>query len=296
MRVQRKKKVTERKPNRIEIPPLAEKLAKEHRVDTSRIESTGHDGEIVKKDASRAVEERNASEEAEEVIPLTGIRKVVAQRMASSSRTAPHAILMTEVNMAEAIRLREAVEETRHVRISYSAMFVKAVATALREHPIMNSTLEENEIRILKNINIGVAVATERGLMVPVIHDADGKSLADLTNIIVELAGKTRQNKLLIREMTGGTFTITNLGMFGVDVFIAIINPKQAGILAVGRVKDETKVVDGKIVIQPTATLSLSFDHRIVDGAPAARFLKRIKQILETRSDAHITQHKVLME
>jgi pyruvate dehydrogenase E2 component (dihydrolipoamide acetyltransferase) len=166
----------------------------------------------------------------------------------------------------------------------------------LREHPIMNSTLEENEIRILKNINIGVAVATERGLMVPVIHDADGKSLADLTNIIVELAGKTRQNKLLIREMTGGTFTITNLGMFGVDVFIAIINPKQAGILAVGRVKDETKVVDGKIVIQPTATLSLSFDHRIVDGAPAARFLKRIKQILETRSDAHITQHKVLME
>jgi len=233
----------------------------------------------------KAAEELKARvEEQAEVIPLSGVRKVVAERMAYSFRTAPHAILMLEVDMSEAVKLRQDFEKMKNVQLSYNAVFVKAVAMALREYPILNSTLEEKQIKVLKNINVGVAVATERGLIVPVIHDVDEKSLADLSSTIAQLVEKTRLDTLSRNDVTGGTFTITNLGMFGVDAFIAIINPKQAAILAIGRIADKPKVVDGQIVIQPTVTLSLSFDHRIIDGAPAAQFLNRIKEILENPS------------
>ncbi|MFQ6081255.1 MAG: dihydrolipoamide acetyltransferase family protein [Candidatus Bathyarchaeia archaeon] len=285
VRVAKREEVAERKPERIKISPLAKKLAEQYGIDVAGIKGTGPGGRIVKEDVLRAAEELKARvEERAEVIPLTGVRKVVAERMASSFRTAPHAILMVEVDMSEAVKLRQAFEKTKNVEISYNAIFVKAVATALREYPILNSTLEENQIKILKNINVGVAVATERGLIVPVIHDADEKSLADLTSTIAELVERARLDRLSMGDVTGGTFTITNLGMFGVDAFIAIINPKQAAILAIGRIADEPKVVNGQIAIQPTMTLSLSFDHRIIDGAPAAQFLSRIKEILENPS------------
>ena len=271
-----------RKPERVKISPLAKKLAEQHGIDITKIEGTGPGGRIVKKDVLRAIEELKAGiEEEAEVIPLTGVRKVVAERMAYSYRTAPHAILMVKVDMSEAIKLRQSFEKTKNVRVSYNAIFVKAVTTALREYPLLNSTLQGDQIKLLKNINVGIAVAIEKGLIVPVIHDADKKSLGELTSIIFDLAERARQDKLSMSDVTGGTFTITNLGMFGIDAFIAIINPNQAAILAIGKITEEPRVVDGQIVIQPTVTLSLSFDHRIVDGAPAARFLNRIKEILE---------------
>jgi pyruvate dehydrogenase E2 component (dihydrolipoamide acetyltransferase) len=280
--VEKREEVARKKPERIKISPLARKLAEQYGIDVVGIKGTGPGGRIVKEDVLRAAEELKARvEERAEVIPLTGVRKVVAERMAHSFRTAPHAILMVEVDMSEAVRLRQAFEKMKNVQISYNAIFVKAVATALREYPILNSMLEENQIKILKNINVGVAVATERGLIVPVVHDADEKSLADLTTTIAELVERARLDKLSMGDVTGGTFTITNLGMFGVDAFIAIINPKQAAILAIGRIADKPKVVNGQIAIQPTVTLSLSFDHRIIDGAPAAQFLNRVKEILE---------------
>lgn len=282
VKVEKREKVARKKPERIKISPLAKKLAEQYGIDVVGIKGTGPGGRIVKEDVLRAAEELKARvEERAEGIPLTGVRKVVAERMAYSFRTAPHAILMVEVDMSEAVKLRQAFEKMKNVQISYNAIFVKAVATALREYPILNSTLEENRIRILKNINVGLAVATERGLIVPVFHDADEKSLADLTSNIAELVERARLDKLSMGDVTGGTFTVTNLGMFGVDAFIAIINPKQAAILAIGRIADEPKAVNGQIAIQPTVTLSLSFDHRIIDGAPAAQFLNRIKEILE---------------
>jgi len=285
VKIVQKEEVAKEKTKRKKISPLAKILAKQYGVDIFEIRGTGPGGRIVKQDVLKAAEELKARfEEQVEVIPLSGVRKVVAERMAYSFRTAPHAILMLEVDMSEAVKLRQDFEKMKNVQLSYNAVFVKAVAMALREYPILNSTLEEKQIKVLKNINVGVAVATERGLIVPVIHDVDEKSLADLSSTIAQLVEKTRLDTLSRNDVTGGTFTITNLGMFGVDAFIAIINPKQAAILAIGRIADKPKVVDGQIVIQPTVTLSLSFDHRIIDGAPAAQFLNRIKEILENPS------------
>jgi pyruvate dehydrogenase E2 component (dihydrolipoamide acetyltransferase) len=159
---------------------------------------------------------------------------------------------------------------------------VKATAQALREHLIMNSTLEGEQIKIFEDINVGVAVATEKGLVVPVIHNADRMSLSDIASALKLLVEKAREGKLTKEDLTGGTFTITNLGMYGVDVFIPIINPPETAILGVGRVSEKPVVVNNEITTKPTMQLSLSFDHRVVDGAPAAQFLQRVKQILES--------------
>lgn len=215
-------------------------------------------------------------------VPLTGIKKVVAERMTESFHTAPHAVLMIEVDMSEAVKLRQNAIEKAKRQIHYDAIFVKVVAQALREHPLLNSTVVGNEIRVLKEVSVGFAVGTDKGLRVPVVHNPEEKSLAEIAGNIDELAEKAKEDRLSIGDESGGTFTITNLGMFGVDVFIPIINPPQAAILAIGRIADRPQVVDGKVVVKPTLTMSLSFDHRIVDGAPAARFLGRIKQTLES--------------
>jgi pyruvate dehydrogenase E2 component (dihydrolipoamide acetyltransferase) len=165
--------------------------------------------------------------------------------------------------------------------VSYTAVLVEAVARALVEHPVMNSSLEGNEIRIFEEVNVGVAVATENGLVVPVIHGADQKSLQELEKAIVELTAKAKQGKLTREEVSNGTFTITNLGMYEVDSFIPIINPPEAAILAVGAVKEKPVVINRKIEIRPMMTLSLTYDHRVLDGAPAAEFLRKIRSKLE---------------
>jgi len=265
----------ERVEERIMASPAAKRLAKEYDVDLAQVRGTGPEGRIVEEDIRRYVEEKEITPKIREVIPLTGIRKTAAERVSLSARTAPHTTLNMEVGMSKATKLRE------EIQVSYTDMVAKAVAKALVEHPIMNSTLEDEQIKVFHDINIGVAVATEKGLIVPVIHNTDRKSLKEIALKLKELAEKARQGKLTKDELTGGTFTITNLGMYGVDTFTPIINPPETAILGVGRLTEKPVVENKKIVIKPLMNLSLSFDHRVVDGAPAAQFLQKIKKILE---------------
>jgi len=187
-----------------------------------------------------------------------------------------------DVDVSNIVRFRNVLEKEIGVRPSYNTLLIKAVAKALRKHPNLNATLEgEDKVRLLKDVNICLAVATEEGLVTPVVHHADEKSIAEIESDVRRLVEKAREGRLEADDLKGGTFTITNLGMFGVDAFMAIINPPQAAILAVGRIADRVVVADGRIEIRPVATLTLSFDHRIVDGAPAAQFLAYVKELLE---------------
>jgi pyruvate dehydrogenase E2 component (dihydrolipoamide acetyltransferase) len=181
-----------------------------------------------------------------------------------------------EVDVTNAQKLRE------KVKVSYTDVLVKAVAEALTEYSIINSTLEKDQIKVFENVNVGVAVAIEAGLVVPVIRNADKKSLKEVSSTLKELVEKARNGKLTKEEFSDGTFTITNLGMFGVDVFTPIINPPETAILGVGRIVEKPVVMDKKIVVKPLMQLSLSFDHRVVDGAPAAQFLRKVKEIIES--------------
>ena len=265
----------ERVEERIIASPAAKRLAKEYGVDLAQIKGTGPEGRIVEEDVKRFVEEKEVARRIREVIPLTGIRKTAAERVSLSARTAPHTTLNMEVDMSKAAKLREEVE------VSYTDMVAKAVAKALVEHPIMNSTLQDEQIKVFHEINVGVAVATEQGLIVPVVHNTDRKPLEEIVSELKELAEKARQGKLTKDELTGGTFTVTNLGMYGVDTFTPIINPPETAILGVGRLAEKPVVENKEIVIKPLMNLSLSFDHRVMDGAPAAQFLQKIKSFLE---------------
>jgi pyruvate dehydrogenase E2 component (dihydrolipoamide acetyltransferase) len=184
-----------------------------------------------------------------------------------------------EVNVSKTAELHQSAQ------VSYSAILVKAVAEALTEHPRINSTLDGDRIKLFEDVNVGVAVATENGLVVPVIRNADKKPLEEIDSAIRELTEKARQEKLAKEEVSGGTFTVTNLGMYGVDFFTPIINPPEAGILGVGRIVEKPVAVEGKIEIVPMMMLTLSYDHRVVDGAPAADFLRRVKEIVEKASE-----------
>jgi len=263
---------------RILASPAAKRLAREYGVDLALVKGTGPEGKIVEEDVRRFVEETKVMARVREAIPLTGIRKTAAERVSLSARTAPHSTIFMEVDMSKAKKLHE------EIRVTYTDVVVKVVAKALVEHPVMNSTLKGEEIRVFEDVNIGVAVATEKGLAVPVIRNADKKSLTEISSVLKELVERVREGKLEKDEMTGGTFTITNLGMFGVEMFTPIINPPETAILGVGRVVEKPVVVDEEILVRPMTCLSLSFDHRIVDGAPAAQFLQKVKQILESPS------------
>lgn len=266
------------KPERIKISPIAKKLAQEYNINIEKIRGTGPQGRIVKEDVLKAIEELKAKEG--KIVPLAGVRKTIADRMALSHRTIPHVTISMDVDATVMIKLRENFER-EGIRISYNAILVKAAAKALRDCPIFNSTVEEDRIRLLEDINIGLAVSTDYGLIVPVIRDADKKDIKEINSIIEDLVERARQNKLLINEVTGGTFTITNLGMFGVDVFTPLIVPGQVAILGVGRIAEKPIVINGQVRVKPMVTLSLSFDHRIIDGALAATFLGKIAEYLQ---------------
>jgi len=270
------RKVVEKIEERIIASPAAKRLAKEHNIDLNQIRGSGPDGRIVEEDVRVLIGEMRIMPRVREVIPLTGIRKTAAERVSLSAQTAPQSTITMEVNMSKAAELRG------KFGVSYTDMLVKAVAKALTEHPIINSTLEKEQIKIFADVNIGVAVATETGLVVPVIHDANGKSLTEISSTLKELVEKAKQSKLAKEELTSGTFTITNLGMYGVDVFTPIINPPETAILGVGRVAEKPIVVEEQMVVRPVMQLSLTFDHRVVDGAPAAEFLQKVKQNLES--------------
>ncbi|NIR86877.1 2-oxo acid dehydrogenase subunit E2 [Candidatus Bathyarchaeota archaeon] len=273
----------ERVKERILASPAAKRLAREHGVDLAQVKGTGSEGRIVEEDVRSFVEEVKVAPRVREVIPLTGIRKTAAERVSMSARRAPHSTINMEVDMSNAAKLREKFQ------FSYTDVLVKAVAKALTEHPVINSTLEKDQIKIFEDVNIGVAVATEKGLVVPVVRKADKKELKEVSSTLKGLVEKAREGKLTLEEMSGGTFTITNLGMFGVDVFTPIINPPETAILGVGRVVEKPVVADKEIVTKPMMNLSLSFDHRVVDGAPAAQFLQKVKYILENPNDANLT-------
>lgn len=260
--------------------PAAKRLAREHGIDLTKVRGGGPERRIVEADVRRYLEEEAALvPRVREVIPLTGIRKTTAERVSSSARTAPHSTITMDVEMSNAVKLREKTQ------VSYTDILVEAVAKALEEHRSLNSTLEREQIKIYEDINIGVAVATEKGLVVPVIRNANKKSLLQIASTLKELAKRAREGKLSREDLTEGTFTITNLGMYGVEVFIPIINPPEAAIIGVGKVIEKPVIINNEIKIKPIMYLSLSFDHRIVDGAPAAQFLQKVKQILEEDSE-----------
>jgi len=264
---------------RVVASPAAKRLAREHGIDLSNVQGSGPEGRIVEEDVTRLIEAKGGAQpKVKEVVPLSGFRKTTAERLSTSFRTAPHSAVVMEVDVSKPAELHE------RLQVSYTALIVKAVAIALTEMPIVNSTLEGDRIKVFADVNVGVAIATANGLVVPVIRNADQKALKDIDAAVLELTEKAQLAKLSREEVTGGTFTVTNLGMYGVDFFIPIINPPEAAILAVGRIVEKPVSVSGKVEVKRVMMLSLSYDHRIIDGAPAAEFLQKIKDRLQTSS------------
>jgi pyruvate dehydrogenase E2 component (dihydrolipoamide acetyltransferase) len=265
-------------PERVLASPAAKRLAKELDVDLTEVKGKGPEGRVVEDDVRLFADQFGVKPRVREIIPMVGVRKTTAERLSLSARTAPHSTVVMEVDMSNAARIRN------ETRLSYTEMLVKAVASALREHRIMNASLDGEQIKVFEDVNVGVAVAAEKGLIVPVIRNADEKSLTEISSVLQTLVEKAHGGKLTKDDVSGGTFTITNLGMFGVDVFIPIINPPETAILGVGRVVEKPVAVDGQLKVRPMMQLSLAYDHRIVDGAPAAQFLQTVKKIMEAGS------------
>ncbi len=281
-------------PKRIFASPLAKKIAKEKGIDLSTLQGSGPKGRIIQRDVLQAIEHLKLEEvpppspieiPAGKVIPLKGIRKIIAKRMTESFQNAPHFYLSLEVEMTALQdlreRLREEIEKRTGVRLTMTDLLVKISASALRDHPIMNSRFEGDQIHLMGEINIGVAIALEDGLIVPVIHQADKKSLTEISLSLRDLTQRAREGKLSLEDVEGGTFTLSNMGMLGIDKFSPIINPPQCCILGIGRTVEKPVVQGKEISVKPMAWLTLSSDHRIVDGATAAKFLNQVKRLIE---------------
>ena len=277
---------------RLKASPLARRLAKEHGVNLSAIAGSGPDGRIVRDDVLQAastapeipVVETPALQQPAEVITMDGIRGIIAERMTLSVQTNASVTLHTEVDATGFVELRGMLNDklqAREVSITYTDLLVKVVANALREHPRLNATLTDEGIHLLPEINIGVAVALEDGLVVPVVRNADKERLSEISGQVKDFAERARNNQLSPGELQGGTFTVTNLGNFGIDAFTPIINPPESAILGVGRILKKPVVHNEEIVIRSMLTLSLTFDHRVVDGAPAAQFLQTVSGYIQ---------------
>ncbi|MGC8833614.1 MAG: dihydrolipoamide acetyltransferase family protein [Armatimonadota bacterium] len=273
---------------KVRISSLAQRLAKERGIRPEEIIGTGPGGKVTREDVLRAaqsVPEAPSMPAEVQRIPLSGLRKMVADNVARSFRTAPHVNLTMEVEMTEAVKLREQIledlERRYNVRLSYTDMIVKAAALALRDHPHLNCSVENDALILHPEINVGVAVAVTDGLVVPVLRSADRKPLHEISLELKQLAAKAREGRLSPQDLSGGTFTVTNLGPYGVDAFTPIINPPQCAILGVGRIAEKVVLREGKAETIPVMNLCLSFDHRAVDGAPAAEFLRDVKGYLE---------------
>lgn len=277
---------------RVIASPLAARIAREEGIDLSTIKGSGPGGRVLKEDVMKKIQKREIVSQPEvkgvlpgRIMPMKGIRRIIAQRMSESFKTIPHFFLSVEVDMTAVLQLREKllgeVEKRVGVRLSITDILVKVAAQALKDHPIINSRIERDEILLLDTINIGVAMAIEDGLIVPVVHKADVKSLTEIAIVIRDLTKKARAGSLTMAEIRGGTFTLSNLGMFGIDKFNAIINLPECSILGVGRIVEKPVAEKGEVRIKPMAWLNLSSDHRIVDGATSARFIQRVKELLE---------------
>ena len=269
-------------PERVKASPRARRLAQEKGVDLSWVQGTGPQGRITEKDLLDFLA-------AQELLTPGPIQRLTAQRMSESFTSAPHFYLTIEAKATKLTELRERlrpiIEEKARVRLTFTDILTLLVAKTLRDHPLANASWEEGRIRIWKEVNIGLATAVEEGLVVPVIKKADEKGLAQIAHERKELANKAAEDRLSLEELEGGTFTLTNLGMLGVDEFGAIINPPQSAILAVGRIAERAVVENGQVVARPTIRLTLSLDHRVLDGAGGARFLNDLKALIEEPGD-----------
>ncbi|MFD2037596.1 pyruvate dehydrogenase complex dihydrolipoamide acetyltransferase [Belliella marina] len=281
---------------RLKASPLAKKLASDKGVDISLVKGSGEGGRIVKRDVENfdpaSVKAPAATQATASSAPALGqesfkeekvsqMRKVIAKRLAESKFNAPHFYLTMEINMDKAIEARKSMNEIAPVKISFNDMVIKAAAAALRQHPKVNSSWLGDKIRYNDHIHIGMAVAVEEGLLVPVIRFADSKSLSQISNEAKSLGGKAKNKELQPKDWEGNTFTISNLGMFGIDEFTAIINPPDACIMAVGGIKETVIVKNGQMVVGNLMKVTLSCDHRVVDGAVGSAFLQTFKGLLE---------------
>jgi pyruvate dehydrogenase E2 component (dihydrolipoamide acetyltransferase) len=267
-------------PATVQVEPRARRLAQQHAIDLSRVRGSGPNGRIVEADVRRAMDGAAASVDGlEQVIPLTGKRGVIARRMLESLQGMAQLTLSSDANVTALVKQRELLKS--QFDLTYTDLLVKAAALALRKHPRLNARIAGQEIHLLPDVHIGVAVALDDGLIVPVVRNADRKGLKTIAEENRELAERARSGKLGPAEVSGGTFTITNLGTFGIDSFTPIINPPEAAILGVGRIVERIARRDADLVWQQMMTLSLTFDHRVVDGAPAAAFLQSLRELLE---------------
>jgi pyruvate dehydrogenase E2 component (dihydrolipoamide acetyltransferase) len=279
------------------VSPVARRLARELGVDLSTVQGTGEGGRIRREDIERAAAAARPAPAAAPAPapaptgaaePLTGVRRIVAERMTHNFTTTPHFYLTAEVDATALTRMREGllakVQAASGARLTVTDILIKVCAQALSEQPEVNVAFAESgggpAIVRQSEVNVGVAVALEQGLVVPVVHHADRLTLAEIARRRSDLVERARSGKLGLQDLEGGTFTLSNLGMFGVDQFQAIINSPQSAILAVGRVRERPVAVDGAVVVRPTLFLTLSVDHRLLDGAQGARFLERVAQLI----------------
>ncbi len=279
--------------SRIKASPLAKNIAKEKGIDLSAIQGSGDQGRIVKKDLENVNTTSTSSKSVAVALPqivasesytevsLSQMRKVIAKRLSESKHTAPHFYLTMSIRMDKAMEARKQMNSMSDVKISMNDIIVKAVALSLRKNPAVNASWLGDKIRYNNHIHIGVAVAIEDGLIVPVVKFADNKSIAHISTEVKQLADKAKNKKLQPQEFEGNTFTISNLGMFGIDEFTAIINPPDACILAVGAAKETVVVENGQMQVGNVMKVTLSCDHRVVDGAVGSAFLQSLKNFLE---------------
>lgn len=277
--------------SRLKASPLAKRLADEKGIDISKLKGTGESGRIVKRDIdwykpsshvpSAGIGSTAFTQESFEEIPVSQMRKTIAKRLSESKFTSPHFYLTMDIDMDRCIDARESIVAVTETKISYNDIIIKACATALQQHPKVNSSWLGDTIRINHHINIGVAVAVEEGLLVPVVKYADSKTLSQINAEVKEFAQKAKDKKLQPADWEGNTFTISNLGMFDIEEFTAIINPPDACILAVGSIKEVPVVKNNSIQIGHAMRITLSCDHRVVDGVTGSKFLQTVKGLLE---------------
>jgi pyruvate dehydrogenase E2 component (dihydrolipoamide acetyltransferase) len=294
---------------KIRITPLAARIAALNGVDVSSISGSGAGGKTVKADVLAALALQTAPKAAEKEarpagaadaggpkmngtkkiaasVPYAGVRKIIGERLAESKFTAPHLYFTQKIDLTELLALRGKVNRSQDAKISVTDCIARACVISLLKYPDLNASLVGGVIETYANVNIGVAVATDSGLIVPVVRDAQDLNLVGMSKAAAKLVNKAREGKLMPDEYTGGTFTVSNLGMFGIENFTAIINPPESGILAISSTKDEAVVtVDGNgeksIAIRPIMNITLSVDHRLIDGLLAARFVAEVKRLLE---------------
>ncbi len=275
--------------SRVKASPLAKKMAEEKGINLQQVQGSGEGGRIVKRDidsftpgqAAAASSSTMGATESYTDLPVSQMRKTIARRLAESKFTAPHFYLTVEIDMDNAVATRKRINEKGDVKISFNDLVIKAAAVALTKHPAVNSAWMGDTIRQNHHVHIGVAVAVDEGLLVPVIRHANAKGMVEISSEVRDLAGKAKNKELQPKDWEGNTFTISNLGMFGIEEFTAIVNPPDSCILAVGGIRQVPVVKNGEIVVGNVMKVTMSCDHRVVDGATGSQFLQTFKQMME---------------